>query len=82
MQKTILKGAIIFGVLAFVAFLAILTLGFIMSTAGISCQCFQIFKWSLLVVGIATGLVFWYGCCCKPEDEECPKGIKGIKDKI
>lgn len=81
MQKTILKGAIIFGVLAFVAFIGILAIGFIMSALGFTCECFQIVKWAVLVVSAATGLVFWYGCCCKPQDDDCP-GIRGLKDQL
>lgn len=81
MQKTVLKGAIIFGVLSFVVYTGILALGFILSSIGVSCQCFAIFKWSLIAVGIATGLVFWFGCCCKPGDDDCP-GIKGLKNNV
>ena len=81
MQKTVLKGAIIFGVLSFVVFISLLALGFILSSLGFSCQCFSIFKWSLIGVAIITGLIFWFGCCCKPGDEDCP-GIKGFKNRI
>ena len=81
MQKSIIKGAIIFGVISFVVFISLLTIGFIMSAIGLSCNCFQIFKWSLIGVAIASGILFWFGCCCKPKVEDC-SGIKGYKDQI
>jgi len=80
MQKSILKGAIIFGILGFVVFISILALGFIMSMIGVTCECFSIFRWSLIGIAIGTGLIFWFGCCCKPGSEDCP-GIKGYKNQ-
>ncbi len=80
MQKSLIKGAIIFAVVAFVTFITLLTLGFIMSAIGFSCNCFSIFKWSLIGVAIASGFLFWFGCCCKPKEKDCP-GINGYKNQ-
>lgn len=81
MQKSILKGAIIFGVITFVVFISLMTIGFIMSALALSCECFQIFEWSLIGIAIASGALFWFGCCCKPKVEDC-SGIKGYKDQV
>lgn len=81
-QNVILKGALIFGILGFAVFIILIVAGMVMNALGFTCNCYKIFAWSLIGVGILSGLIFWFGCCCKdPETGEC-KGIQGQKDII
>lgn len=65
----LLKGSLIFGILGFALFIILIVLGMVMSALGFSCNCYEIFAWSLIGVGIATSLLMWFGCCC--EDGNC-----------
>ena len=81
-QNIIVKGALIFGILGFAVFIILIVAGMVMSALGFTCDCYTVFAWSLLGVGILSGIIFWYGCCCKdPETGEC-NGIQGHKDII
>ncbi len=80
-QNVVLKGALIFGVIGFAVFVILIVFGMVMAALGFTCNCYKVFAWSLIGVAIISGLIFWFGCCCrKPDGEEC-KGIKGFKNK-
>ncbi len=73
MQRIVLKGAIIFGVIGFVVFISLLALGFVLGMLGMSCNCFLAFRWSLIAVAGISWLVFWYGSCSSPGNKNKQK---------
>jgi len=80
--NVIVKGLLIFGILGFAVFIILIVAGMVMTALGFECNCYKVFAWSLIGVGVLSGIIFWFGCCCRdPESNEC-KGIKGHKDVI
>ncbi len=60
MQKAILNGSIILGVIGFVTFITLLVSGFVLSSFGASNDFFSIFRWSVIGVVSTFGFVLWY----------------------
>lgn len=80
-QNIVLKGALIFGIMGFAVFVILIVLGMVMAALGFTCDCYKVFAWSLIGIAVLSGVIFWFGCCCrKPEDGDC-KGVKGLKDR-
>ena len=70
-NNIIIKGALIFGILGFAVFIILIITGMVMNALGFSCNCYEIFAWSLIGVGALTSLLLWKGCCCL--DKDCSK---------
>ncbi len=60
MQKAILNGSIILGVIGFATFITLLISGFVLSSFGVSNDFFSIFRWSVIGVVSTFGFVLWY----------------------
>ncbi len=60
MQKAILNGSIILGVIGFITFITLLVSGFVLSSFGVSNDFFSIFRWSVIGVVSTFGFVLWY----------------------
>ena len=75
LQKNILKGILIFGVLGILIFIILIVAGILMNALGLGCNCFKIFSLSLIGAGTLFGLAMWYYSCIEdPERDEC-KGL-------
>lgn len=69
-QKSILKGALIFGVLGFIVYVFLMFLGAAMASVGLTCDCFRVFSYALIGIAFISGSVVWAGCCAKKPEEE------------
>ena len=76
LQKNILKGTLIFGVIGISIFIILIVAGILMNAFGLGCNCFKIFSLSLIGAGTVFGAALWYFSCTEnPERDEC-KGLK------
>ncbi len=76
LQKNILKGSLIFGVLGISIVFILIIAGILMNAFGLSCNCFKVFSFSLIGAGTVFGAALWYFSCVEnPEGDEC-KGVK------
>ncbi|NPA44840.1 MAG: hypothetical protein GXO49_04835 [Chlorobi bacterium] len=76
LQRNILKGTFIFGVLGIAIFLILIIAGIVINALGLGCNCFKVFSLSLIGAGILFGFAMWYYSCSKNSDGEDCKGLK------